>query len=229
VNLTQRISLIWRRFSPLEERLLAAVRETLPPETIDAFDAQVAAITLIQRHPHWTGIAFYRRRFGKVDWIGIPMFPRVSEFPLAEVRFSVAHRRYKATLTSIGGHIFDFSVTPSPKSVAFAEWDASPTSKLLSDPLAADAARPPETIPPVWSEFMAQPKSFTRDWDLYDASTARRLTLDEGEFVILAERAGDEFLLHRIEPVATTLFYLESHDATPEPLDRPVADVFRTA
>lgn len=174
-------------------------------------------------------IAFYRRRFGKVDWSGIPMFPRASEFPLAEVRFSVARRRYKATLTSIGGHIFDFSVTPSPKSVAFAEWDASPTTKLLSNPLATDAARPPEPIPQVWSEFMAQPKSSTHGWDIYDANTARRVTLDEGEFVILADRDGDEFLLHRIEPAATTLFYLESHDATPEPLDRPVADALRTA
>lgn len=153
------------------------------------------------------------------------MFPRASEFPLADVRFSVAGHRYRATLSSVRGYIFVIAVTPNPKSIAFAQWDAPPTTRLLSDPLDADAAPPPESIPAVWSEFIALPKSSNHGWEFYDASTARRVTLDEGEFIILAERDGDEFVLHRIEPAATTLFYLESHDATPTPLDKPIADV----
>jgi hypothetical protein len=37
-------------------------------------------------------------------------------------------------------------------------------------------------------------------------------------FVVLAEREGDQFELHRIEPPASTLFYLDSHDGMPEPI-----------
>jgi len=125
MNLAQRIILLWRRFSPLEERLLAAVREVLPAAAVPVFDAQVAAVTLVQRHPH--EICFYRRRHGKVDWSGVPTFPRTGEFPLAEVRFPVAGRGYKATLSSISGHFFDFSVTANTRKVAFKELDSRNT------------------------------------------------------------------------------------------------------
>src|SRR3989338_8326266 len=49
MTLTQRLSLIWRRFSPLEERLLATVRGVLPPDARPILDAQVSAITHVQR------------------------------------------------------------------------------------------------------------------------------------------------------------------------------------
>ena len=129
MTILQRLSLIWRRFSPLEERLIAAVREVLPPQARGVFDAQIAGITLVQRlPPRWSEISFYRQRHGKVDWSDLPAFPRTGEFRLAEVQFSVEGRRYKATLTSIGGHIFDFTVIPSAKAVAFADWDGAPTN-----------------------------------------------------------------------------------------------------
>jgi hypothetical protein len=226
---TQRLSLLWRRFSPLEERLLAAVREVLPPQAHPTFDAQVAGITLVQRLPHWTEISFYRRQHGKVDWSSIPTFPRTGEFPLAEVRFSAEGRPYKATLASIDGHIFDFTVTPSPKAVAFAVWDATPSSRLLSDPLIAESARAPERMPVEWSEFLARrpERPHPDDWTFHDADTAYRTTLDEGEFLVLAERGGDEFVMHRIEPPASSLFYLASHDATPQPINGAIQNVFQ--
>lgn len=228
MTIRQRLSLLWGRFTPLEQRLLAAVRGVLPAQAQPAFDGQVAAITLIQRLPGWTEIAFYRRRRWKTDWDGVPLFPRTAEFPLAEVRFTVAGRRYKATLTSIGGHIFDFGITPSPKDVAFADWDGAPTVRLLGDPLAAEALRPPEPIPGAWRDFLARHRAQTTGgWTLHDAGTAHRVTLDEGEFLVLAERSGNEFVLHRIEPPASTLFHLASHDATPEPIRGEIAAVLR--
>ena len=213
MTITQRLSLLWRRFSPLEERLITAVRDVLPPQVQRTFDAQVAATTLVQRHPHWTEIAFYRRRHGKVDWSGVPMFPRTGEFRLAEVRFTAEGRRYKATLTSIGGHMFDFAVTPSPKAIAFADWDSAPSVRLLSDPLVIDSARAPDPIPDAWREFLArrQPQA-AKGWEFHGSETAYRTTLDEGDFLVLAECEGDEFVLHRIEPPASALFYMGSHD-----------------
>src|SRR5687767_5455353 len=78
MTITQRLSLLWQRFSPLEERLLAAVRTVLSAQASHIFDAQVAAINLVQRHPN--EICFYRRKFMKVNWSDIPGFPRTSEF-----------------------------------------------------------------------------------------------------------------------------------------------------
>src|SRR5687767_9535204 len=108
MTLTQRFSLLCRRFSPLDERLLAAVRTVLPAQAFHIFDAPVAAINLGQRHPN--EVCLYRRKFMKVNWSEVPRFPRTSEFRLAEVAFHVRGKKYKATLTSIRGHIFDFAI-----------------------------------------------------------------------------------------------------------------------
>jgi hypothetical protein len=227
MNIMQGLSLLWGRFSPLEERLIAAVREVLPPQAQPIFDAQVAGITLVQRLPQWTEIDFYRRRKGKVDWSDIPAFPRTGEFPLAEVRFAVAKRRYKATLSSIGGQIFGFGITPSPKAVAFVAWDAPHSTRLLADPLVVDSSRMPEPIPVAWREFLAHRQGARPgEWTFHDADTARRVALEDGEFLILAERPGDEYVMHRIEPPAS-VFYLASHDSTPEPIEGELSDVFR--
>ncbi len=228
MTMLQRFSLRWRRFSPLEQRLIAAVREILPPQAQPIFDAQVAGITLVQRPLGWNELNFYRLQHGKVDWGDIPAFPHRGEFPLAEVRFNAAGRRYKATLHSVGGQIFQFAVTPSPKMVAFAAWEGVPSARLLNDPLVAGAGRAPEAIPPAWREFLARgPRPQAADWTLYDSDTAYRTTLSQGEFVILAERAGDEFVMQRVEPPASKLFYLASHDGTPEPIEGRLEDVFR--
>jgi len=227
MNILQRLSLVRRRFSPLEERLMAAVREILPPQAQPVFDAQVAGITLVQRPLGWNEINFYRRQRGKVDWSDVPPFPNTGEFPLAEVRFSAGGRRYKATLTSIGGHIFDFAIIPSPKAIAFTAWDGAPAARLLTDPLVAQSGRASQPIPPAWREFLARrPREEIGGWTFYDSGTARGVTLQEGEFVILAERAGNEFVMHRVEPAASHLFYLGSHDGTPVAIKGPLDDVF---
>lgn len=229
MTFSQRLSLMWRRFSPLEERLIAAVREVLPPQAQTIFDAQIAGVTLVQRlPPHWLEISFYRQNRGKVDWSGIATFPRTGEFRLAEVEFSVGGRRYKAILTSIGGHVFDFTMRPSPKAIAFADWDSVPSARLLSDPMRMDSGSEPQPIPDTWREFLARRRApDLRDWTLHDSQTAFRTTFTEGEFLVLAEREGDQFVLHRLDPPASSLFYLDSRDGRLEPLKGELDDVFR--
>src|SRR5204862_4423107 len=144
-------SLLWRRFAPLEEQLIATVRTVLPPQAQIIFDAQIAAITLVQRHPN--EVCFYRRVSRTVDWSGVPSFPRTGEFCVAEVRFSVEGNGYKAALTSIRGHIFDFRILPSPKAIAFANWDSAASARLLSDPLTPEPPNEPQPMPDSWREF----------------------------------------------------------------------------
>src|SRR5579883_1093610 len=178
MNIVQRLSLLYRRFSPLEERLLAAVCEVLPQKARSIFEAQVAGITLVQRLPQWTEIDLYRKQHGKVDWSDVPAFPRTGEFKLAEVKFSVGGRGYKATLTSISGHIFDITVTPSPKAIAFADWDAAPAVGLLSDPLTVTSASEPSPIPELWRQFLTRHQAPARsNWTFYNSETAVRTAI----------------------------------------------------
>ena len=215
----RRLSLFWKLFTPLEVRLFAEVRNVLPKDAQLLFDAQVAAINHVQRlPPSWSEIDFYRRP----NWTGIPLFPCTDEFRLAEVRFRTGRRPYKAVLSSINGHIFDFATTPGPKAVAFEAWDGGATTALLGDPLrAVTRSKEPENIPAVWQDFLLrhvgqQPGG----WVLHDASTAYRVVVNDAEYLILAEREGPEFILHRIEPGGERLYYLKDHDAVPQALDR---------
>jgi hypothetical protein len=99
---------------------------------------------------------------------------------------------------------------------------------LLFDPWAVESVRPPEPIPDVWLEFITRLPA-PNGWMFRDAGTAYRITFDEGEFLNLAERGGDEFILHRIEPAASTLFYMASHDGTPGAIEGAIDDFFRDA
>jgi hypothetical protein len=78
-----------------------------------------------------------------------------------------------------------------------------------------DSTRALAPIPAIWCEFLARSPQSSADWTFHDTKTAYQITFDEGEFLVLAERAGDQFVLHRMEPPASTLFYLNSHDAKP--------------
>jgi hypothetical protein len=166
-----------------------------------------------------------------IEWSTVPRFPLTAECPLGRVRFTVGGRRYRATLSCVDGHIFDLAITPSPKTIAFANWDSEPTAELLVDPLTPGHTVPPETVPETWLDILRTmtPQATAAGWTLHDAKSTRRLPLDEGEFIVLAERDGDEFLLHRAEPRSAALFWLASHDGTPEPLRGDIGRVLCTS
>ena len=225
MNIAEKLMLIWRRFSPLEERLLTAVREVLPPSAQTIFDAQVAGITHARRFDN--EIYFYRKLAGKVDWRGVPAFSRIDEFELAEVRFIVDGRLYKAKLISIGGHIFEFVVTPNPTTIAFADWDSATTARLLSDPITSESAYDSQPIPDAWQEFLERDQTLnTGYWRFHNTATVYSVTLADADFLVLAESEGNQFVLHRIEPPASTFFYVDSHDGIPEPIKGDLLAVF---
>lgn len=223
------LTLLWTRFSPLEERLLVEVRGVLPVAARTVFDAQLNGINHVQRlPPSWSEIDFYcLRRYRKPAWEKLPKFPCTDQFRLAEVTFDVKGKRYKATLSSIDGHLFDFAITPGPRSVAFERWDALVTAVLLADPLRAPTGRKePESLPLQWREFLRdragdQPPG----WILHDEGTAHRVSLDDGVYLILAEHEEPAFILHRVEPAGAHLFYLPHYDAQPEPLQAELREV----
>jgi hypothetical protein len=164
-------------------------------------------------------------RRGKVDWSQVPLFPRVNEFPLAEVRFQAGNREFKARLTSIGGHIFDFAITPNVRDAVFSAWEGEPRATLIESPL--DRVAPPysDPVPEAWTRFIADTATTDqRGWSLYEVGSAYRVALDEGEFLVLGERRGDDFLLYRLEPGPSTFFLQRGHDARPERLQGSLSE-----
>ena len=222
----QRLSLLWKRHAPLEEQLFAAVRTVLPEPARFIYDAQVAAISSLRRLPQWNEIDLYMKDKGR----GLPLFTRKDEISIAEVRFSARGQMYKATLGCSAGRIFDFEIHPSPKSIAFAHWDAAPTVMLLDDPLRLSAdSKVAKIIMPLWMSYLqAYKEDCPPNWTLYDEHSAYRVVFEQGEFLVLAENDDDQRILQRIDPASDELYYLESHDGIPEPLDERLASVIRS-
>lgn len=221
-SVRQRLGLWFRLFSPLEARLVAAARTALAGPAQAVYDQQVSAINRVQRDPSWTELRFYRMRMGKPDWGGVRAFPSAGEFRLAQVRFSVQARSYRATLACIHGHIFDFALSPSPKQIAFESWDGPPAVRLLTDPMrGGSGSRLLEAVAPAWQACLERhvpPPA--AGWTLYDRETAYRVPSAGGEYLLLAERGGEEFILQGLEEdgAGDRLFHLRAPDGAPEPI-----------
>lgn len=222
----ERLTLLWRRFTPLEERLLAEVRSVIPSEARPVFDAQVAAINRVHRlPPSWSEISFYRMQGRRPDWSGVPLFPYTGELRLAEVKFAAGGKPYRAVAFCVGGHIFELAVSPRPKEAAFAVWDSQAQVTLLGNPLRPATGEPAsEVLPAVWSAFLTS-GSAPPGWILHNGATAYRVTLDDGEYLVLAERTGDDFLLQRLHPPGDDLFLYRHGEATPRVVQGKLREV----
>jgi hypothetical protein len=98
VTLVQRLSLRWRTFTPVEERVLAAVASALPPTSAELLRAQIACITSVQRILDWTEINFYARKRGRTRWPEASLFPDRREFQLAAATYRIRSTRFRSTL-----------------------------------------------------------------------------------------------------------------------------------
>jgi hypothetical protein len=149
-----RLSLLWKRFSPLEERLLGEARTALPAAAREIFDARPC--------------------------------------------------RGRGPSLSLRGD--------GPAEVA-----------LLADPLGASEARQPEALAPAWRRILGRHQGRQPSgWLVHGEMTTYRLALSDAEYLVLAERDGDEFLLGQVDNADTGLFHLESHDEAPKPFDHDV-------
>jgi hypothetical protein len=130
----RRLSLLWTRFTPFEESVLAEVERVLPTACREKFVRQRQAINRVQRLLDWTEISFYSMRHGAVNWDPSIMFRNQGELALAEIGFSIHGRDFCSTLWSVGGHIFSLVTRPSIKPYAFERITALSKVRQLGDP-----------------------------------------------------------------------------------------------
>ena len=162
------ITLIWRRFSPMESALFACVRPVLPITAVAIYDAQIAAIHHVQR-ASWTELCLYPR---KHQSRGVS-FTRTDEFALAEAQFSVHGTSYTAKLYCLRGYIFDIVVYPNPRNIAFSTWDSPAAVELLNDPMLTPSAPDRQPISEEWRDFLHNHAGEVHaSWSLYDENSA---------------------------------------------------------
>lgn len=218
-------------FSLTERQLLDAVGSALAPEAREVFKSQMSAVNLVQRHPHGTIVAFYRKRWWRVNWDGVLLFTRNDEFPMAKVTFKVGGKQFKATLYCIKGHIINFNISPSPKSIWDQPFDETPTVEVIADPMKIQPVPAHgEIIPEEWKRLKSNfdAKKFS-DWTLHDSQTAYRMPMDDGEYLILAERGGREFVLWKLDPASSEFHYMPEHDSQPEQVGMDVTRILSSS
>jgi hypothetical protein len=99
-------------------------------------------------------------------------------------------------------------------------WEDTPKTKLLDDPMRQSTGRRKlEPVLPAWADLLNERENGQlENWALRNGDSAYSVSLENGEFLVLAERQGYEFVLQRLDPPSDRLYYLESHDGRPEPL-----------
>ena len=95
--------------SQFELWLLEEFVRHLPVALAAPSRAQLAAVTLVQRHPEWIETRFYRKVAGRVDWTGIPLLP-IDSYEAKIIGLTIKpsphDKAIHAVLHSLGRHLF---------------------------------------------------------------------------------------------------------------------------
>jgi len=113
------IQALFCKWTPWESRLLAGLSQSLAERHRPILQAQLDAITKIQRIVGWTEIDFYVMKRGRVAWDGVPCFDDTSEFRLARARTICDGVTVQSELTCLSGHLFCIESDAPVKHLAF--------------------------------------------------------------------------------------------------------------
>jgi hypothetical protein len=217
-NILNSISLLWKTFTPVEERILKEFSAALPLHIRETYDRQVASINYVQRILDWTEICFYRR--GKNRWEGVPQFANdsIEDIKIAKITYLIGGKKFSSTLGGVCGHIFDLVTRPSIKQYAFQQIDKVISIKLLEDPTVIPTAAPAAKLklPKAYKEFMGTAGGEgINGWLVLPPEEIYSISLAEGDFLLLAEREGVEYLLSLETAPSKGIYYCATSDGAP--------------
>lgn len=107
------------KWTPWEERLLAALSEQLGHKHREILQEQIAAVNRVQRIVSWVEIDLYVIRRGRVCWDDVSKFFDDREFMLARAATFVADKRIHSELSCVAGHLFSIESDAPIKPWAF--------------------------------------------------------------------------------------------------------------
>lgn len=222
LNRIRMVSLLWRRFTPLEEFLLGVLQQHLPEGPRRINHRRIDLINHVVRFFGWTDIGFYEMRKGKAVVDEGPLFPCRSkqEIVLAEIRFSPAGtpKVWTSRICAVCGHMSRIATSPSPKPISFSVPFMLKGVELVDDPMQEWPAtlfeRLRQRLPSDFEEFAGQSIA---GWDVFRSSQVYDVALDDGEYLLLAERGGSAaFLGVRMKGKSSDVWLLSHDDTRPK-------------
>lgn len=216
----RRLTLLWRTFTPVEEAILEAVADSIPPEAEPKIRRQIQSINRVQRILDWTEINLYSARRGKVTWPDESLFDNQGEFELAKLRFSAAGREFESSLWCVGGHVFSLIIRPSIKPFCFEIPDCL-TVELVGDPTSS-GPRSVELTAYLPESYLSFANEVSTDepingWLVRRPSETHQVHFAAGDFIVLAERDRSEWLLAKKDTAISSIFRCLC-DKDPEPM-----------
>jgi len=200
----KRISLLWRRFTPLEEFLLGVLQRELPEEARRINQRRIDLINCVRRPLKWNEIMFHQMHDGRPVRDEAGMFPcrSAEDIILAQIKFSPARAQkvYTSEIVAVSGHMFSIDTHPSPKRIAFCREYILKSVKLIDDPM---VECPPtllerlrKRLPPDYDRLAGQTLS---RWHVFGPSDIYRVPLENANYLLLAqsEDGTAEFLNSR--------------------------------
>ena len=196
----KRLSLLLRTFTPVEERLLGEIAKALPEHIRDIYLKQIQSINKVQRYLDWTEINFYHFRKGNPDWGSVQQFRRTDEFTLASVGYRIKGIDFETTLKGVSGHIFSLVTRPSIKQYSFGKIEAIHYVRIHDDPNFSASKRISTRgkLPPEYLENIEKVGIYSiGGWNILEPKKVYQISLSTDDFLILAERQGEECLMTR--------------------------------
>jgi len=99
--------------------MLAELAQALAAPHRPVLQAQLDAVTKIQRIVGWAEIDLYVMQQGRVCWDGVPCFADTGEFRLARARTVGNGISVQSELTCLNGHLFCIESEMAVKHLAF--------------------------------------------------------------------------------------------------------------
>jgi len=230
LNQIKKISLLWRRFTPLEEFLLEVLQRELPEEPRRINQRRIDLINCVRRPLKWTEIMFFQLHDGKPVRDEGDMFPCRSqeEIILAQIRFMPerSQRSYTSEIIAVSGYMFSIDTHPSPKRIAFCREYILKGVKLVDDPM---VECPPtllerlrKRLPPDYDALAGQELS---GWYVFGPSEIYRVPLENAHYLLLAqsENGTADFLGVRASGNSKDVYYLP-HDDEPRKSARTIKE-----
>lgn len=205
----QRLSLIWKTFTPLEEKILSEIEKLLSSEAKNKFQKQWKGINYVQRLLDWTEINFYVRKAGKVQWDANILFANTKDLNLAVVEYRIKNKLFRSTLHAVNGHIFSLVSRPGIKDYAWGTIEMITKTKLLNDPeKIATGTRQFNHLPSAYLEWLEKQGAVQMNgWQIFNKNEIYLVSLKSGDYVLLADRQGNEYLLAKAEGTDNNIYY----------------------
>ena len=223
MDLIQRISLIWKRLTPLEEFLLKEFLNQTYPEAKRVTELQINSITKTSRYLKWNEILFYRK---KID--GIERYPNLQEIVLVKIIFRPKGNKKKwiARIYSVQGYLFSIHINPSPKKISFMKDYELIALTLVDNPMnPMDYSYLEKLYKRLPVELVQLEGQVVNNWIIFRKEEVYGISFDTGELFCVAER-NDEYLCISIENERNKFYYLESHESEPKAVERDVIEFF---